>query len=1527
VAINGSLDEASLADVLQLLSLGRKTGRLSVSDQSNLGHVYLDSGRITHAFLVNRHHRLGDILFKSGHITQEQLTEAIRLQAASPEKKVGEILVETGALSDSELRHYMQVQIEEAVFFLFTWRRGDFSFERDVKPAPEDFVVSIDPETLLLEGARRVDEWSVIEKKIPSFNMVFKVDQPRIDSSDAKLSDEQKRIASLLDGARELSAVVAETGMIEFDVGKALYGLITAGFAEAVGPSATRDSNGSTDDDAIGHLDHDKLLAYLEQQAEFADEEQRRHSGLHIADCPTCSKRLQEMHVRRSQGLPAIPDDPEATIPDSDIKELALNRRSGSDRRSGTDDPEDFDGDRRVHGAGDRRSARRVAAVEGRPPAERRTLDDRRNAERRNHQRRSGAHVDRSDKYSVERRAGLERRLRDQRVVLRRATDTKLRARVGRRETVPLELRGDISISQRLSISGGKSGGTGSAGRTTISTRQTGDNDSAHSKSPSARSKPRKAAGRDTSGTRSLQNSTDGPDDENPGGKRTNRGSKKSGEDGASADSQTQPEQKETDPTSTPSTQSTPRPTRPSVRRMRESPLKGIPLIADGTEWMFIERVDAEDGTDGEPLDPEAATESSATQEADAAAPTIESGAEKAEEAVESGAETVSHDTNDHATSAVAFEAETVASTQDADTTVVDLVPPSLEPTAEIGGSQGAAPETGTADAGEERQTRRPSWWKSKAKSEDREAEQAKRELEKQKKDLEKAKQELGKAKAEAANTKLDADRAKSEAQKAKIEADKATKKAEKAEANAAKATAKAESVQSEAAQTRSGAQKAKQEKEKAKAEAEKARLEVEAARAEAERAKSEAVQTKSEAQMAKQEEEKAKAEAETARLEVEKVKAEAEKAKFEAQEAKTEAERAKSEAAEAIREVEKALTDSDDRSKETKAAKSESKKRTAEIVLAKTAAHRAKKEEEKAKAEADKARLEAEAARAEAKRVQSDAVQTKSEAQKAKEQEEKAKAEADRARLEAEAARAEAERVHSEAVQTKSEAQKAKEQEEKAKAEVHEARRDVEKAKAEAERAKSEAREAKSEAELAKSQAEQARLEVEQARSHAAEVEMDAETVETAFVQQPTGRGTPVSLSQPRSRSGRGTPVSLMQLVDRLPRRSKPTPLESVRRGTRQERQDSTTPQPLRKRPVFWVSVAATAVVAVAAGWLANPFFSDEPVSVASSTTSPDLSTEVGQAAGTDVPAAVPAETSLAATTPPAQQPEPAVVEPPAAETPVAGARETETTEAQSEPPPAPVQPTPQERVARADSAVTPPPEPVQQQAEPAAAAAEAVTPTVSVVGSVRASGTGAQLGGATVSITGTEFATTTDAAGSFSFQGLPAGSLSVAVELEGFLPGRESVVAEIGERIELDLELRGPPNALERDEELDAGDWVTSNLAEAAMVLGRPVAIIENLWIESIAIPATGTRPRIRVAQLTESGERIAMVISRSGPANSAALPRVTALRIIPPTEAYPITTGTVNFGVFMVTAKAKLTEESLRALLRRMVEAGNS
>ena len=242
MAIKGSLKEASLPDVLQLLALGKKTGCLSVTDRTNLGNIYFDKGWICYASIVNRRDRLGDMLVKSGKITHEQLEQAIEQQTKERQNKLGRLLLESGAITEADLERYVQIQVEEAVYYLFTWTQGSFRFDADVKPEGEDTILSIHPESLLLEGARRVDEWSLIEKKVHSFDCIFALEEARLSAADVQLTPEQELIVKFLNGERDVTELMEESGLGEFDTGKALYGLITAGFvhrtsARSRGPS------------------------------------------------------------------------------------------------------------------------------------------------------------------------------------------------------------------------------------------------------------------------------------------------------------------------------------------------------------------------------------------------------------------------------------------------------------------------------------------------------------------------------------------------------------------------------------------------------------------------------------------------------------------------------------------------------------------------------------------------------------------------------------------------------------------------------------------------------------------------------------------------------------------------------------------------------------------------------------------------------------------------------------------------------------------------------------------------------------------------------------------------------------------------------------------------------------------------------------------------------------------------------------------------------------------------------------------
>jgi tetratricopeptide (TPR) repeat protein len=235
MAIKGSLREASLPDVLQLLAMGGKTGCLSVTNRRHLGHIYFDGGRICYARVVNRRDRLGDLLVRNGIIAASDLDAALEGQSRDPSRRVGELLVEHGALDREQLENFLRLQIEDAIYFLFTWAEGNFFFETGQRPGDGELLVSINPENVLLEGARRVDEWTVIEKKIPSLDVCFVVeeDDPRLGA--IELTPTQRRVVPLLDGRHSVAEIVEELGLVEFDVGKAIFPLVEEGVARGAG--------------------------------------------------------------------------------------------------------------------------------------------------------------------------------------------------------------------------------------------------------------------------------------------------------------------------------------------------------------------------------------------------------------------------------------------------------------------------------------------------------------------------------------------------------------------------------------------------------------------------------------------------------------------------------------------------------------------------------------------------------------------------------------------------------------------------------------------------------------------------------------------------------------------------------------------------------------------------------------------------------------------------------------------------------------------------------------------------------------------------------------------------------------------------------------------------------------------------------------------------------------------------------------------------------------------------------------------
>jgi len=239
MAIRGSLSEANLADVLQLLALGQKTGVLSLAREGSFGAVHFDRGGVWHASLVNRRDRLGDRLVRAGLVDADVLAALQPELADDDDRHLARVLLDRGLVDGDALVREYRTLVEEAVCLLFTWTTGTFAFEPRHAP-DESPIVALPADALLMEAARRVDEWTQIEKKIPSLDLLFEVDGARLQQSGITLTAEQARIAPWLDGTHDVATIVERSGLGEFAVGKAVYGLVTAGFAQRVGRSAAR---------------------------------------------------------------------------------------------------------------------------------------------------------------------------------------------------------------------------------------------------------------------------------------------------------------------------------------------------------------------------------------------------------------------------------------------------------------------------------------------------------------------------------------------------------------------------------------------------------------------------------------------------------------------------------------------------------------------------------------------------------------------------------------------------------------------------------------------------------------------------------------------------------------------------------------------------------------------------------------------------------------------------------------------------------------------------------------------------------------------------------------------------------------------------------------------------------------------------------------------------------------------------------------------------------------------------------------
>jgi len=229
LAIKGSLVEASLPEVIQLLAYSLKSGCLSVTDGKNLGNIFLKEGKIIYATILRRKARLGDSMLGKQLFQQDILRRALAIQKEKKGKRLGEILVGMGAVSQTVLEKELQEQIEEAIHIMLTWDEGYFNFEVDLLPSLAEHTIVLSSQDLLLGSARLMQDWHKIEERLPPSDTVLVA---RENMQDFDLTEQEQKILSLANGVNSVDEVIKESGLDYHEACKAVYVLLVAGVVE-----------------------------------------------------------------------------------------------------------------------------------------------------------------------------------------------------------------------------------------------------------------------------------------------------------------------------------------------------------------------------------------------------------------------------------------------------------------------------------------------------------------------------------------------------------------------------------------------------------------------------------------------------------------------------------------------------------------------------------------------------------------------------------------------------------------------------------------------------------------------------------------------------------------------------------------------------------------------------------------------------------------------------------------------------------------------------------------------------------------------------------------------------------------------------------------------------------------------------------------------------------------------------------------------------------------------------------------------
>lgn len=234
MGLTGDLTTMGLEDIFQWLAVGKKTGVLELKGFLHTKRVYFHDGKVSSVWSSDPREYLGQYLLAYNRINEEQLREALATQE-DENQLLGRILVNRQLITENEIRRIVQLKVEESIYDTFLWDVGSFEFHDGQTPPQKTMLLSLDVTGIVLEGARRVDEWKRIREVIKGGDAVLIAVSEAI-AERLPLAAEDADLLGRLDGHKTLDQVIIELRAPEFKVHKLAFDLQEKGMIRLLRP-------------------------------------------------------------------------------------------------------------------------------------------------------------------------------------------------------------------------------------------------------------------------------------------------------------------------------------------------------------------------------------------------------------------------------------------------------------------------------------------------------------------------------------------------------------------------------------------------------------------------------------------------------------------------------------------------------------------------------------------------------------------------------------------------------------------------------------------------------------------------------------------------------------------------------------------------------------------------------------------------------------------------------------------------------------------------------------------------------------------------------------------------------------------------------------------------------------------------------------------------------------------------------------------------------------------------------------------